>query len=764
VTTWKTIPLTILLAVATAANLAAQSLELISRVHPSQIADTGAAANTATQSPDAPNLPLTVSISDDGRYVAFVSRATNLVAGQQDTNSQYDVFLRDLLTGVTTLVSRSMTSPLRTGGLGSDWAAISGDGRYVAFVSRAKDLAPGQSGDFFGLDTDLLFYDRAADTITLVTRTTGPSVSIEDLAINADGRYIAFTSAGNFVPGDDTNSRDVFLYDQVTGTIRLVSQPAAAGASWKPVISPDGRFVVFQNLDDGSGSLFDRTSDALTPLGSVEAAAFSANGRYLTFTAKGSLSLYDLQTRTTTSPLNGGHDPITNNRIAISDDGRFTVFSSSDPSLPGQSPLFRTLGLYLFDRIAGTFTLVRLESPVAPVVGSHPSISGDGRFVVFVNSRPDVVPGQTDENESHDVFLFDRTTGKTTLLSAAGASSAAGDRRSYRPLISRNGARVVFESLASNLVPEIKDFNDGEDVYLYETASGIRSAVTLRAPEAPSLTPDAAVSRAGALSADGRFVAFDSDSPHLLASLEDGNGGNDVFLYDAVTKSTLLVSRSLGSATRTANGGSGRPVISADGRYVLYVSGATDLAPGTPDPNERASFFLFDRVAGTNRFVGSAVAQVFNQPPEMTISADGRWVAYISDLIPGQPPRAPVSVLLWDRETGSTTLVSHSRSAATERANDESLRAGAQLRRTICRVRQRGQRPGFRGDRHRPPARSLPLRPGDRQDGPGEPLPGLHGPRLPAAAQPLFHERRRQIHRLHRLDRGPLQAAGPLLV
>ena len=208
--------------------------------------------------------------------------------------------------------------------------------------------------------------------------------------------------------------------------------------------------------------------------------------------------------------------------------------------------------------------------------------------------------------------------------------------------------------------------NDREDVYVYETASGNESLVSTRAPDSPSLSPTAQ-SAARALSADGRFVAFESDSSSLIAGLEDANDRTDLFLYDATTKSILLVSRAQGSVNRTADGRSVRPVISADGRYVLFSSDAEDLAPGTPDLEQGSHLFLFDRITGATRFVGPSNYNVFASSGhfsgEKDMSPDGRWVAYTSGGGSG--------VFLWDRVTGSTVLVSRSVQGATVTGNDE---------------------------------------------------------------------------------------------
>ncbi len=156
-----------------AAGFAAEPLEVVSRVHPSQVSDTPADAARPPHSPPPP-----VSLSADGRYAVFLSRAVNLVPGQNDVNGSpsvetaEDVFIKDLVTGTVTLVSHSLVSPATTGNRGSSEAVISADGRYVAFISAATDLVSAQEeGHRFFPDYDVLLWDRITGATTLVAAT-----------------------------------------------------------------------------------------------------------------------------------------------------------------------------------------------------------------------------------------------------------------------------------------------------------------------------------------------------------------------------------------------------------------------------------------------------------------------------------------------------------------------------------------------------------------------------------------------------------------
>lgn len=189
------------------------------------------------------------SISGDGRYVAYASAASNLVA--DDSNEVYDIFVHDRVERTTTRISVTTTGDQAVGG-DSLGASISTDGRYVAFYSDAVNLVPDDTNG----RTDIFVHDRVDGTTTRVSvASTGAQAmggaSLEP-AVSGDGRYVAFQSAANNLVANDINGvADVFVRDTVTGTTRRVSlDPAGvesiAGDSDRPAISDDGRYVIFR--------------------------------------------------------------------------------------------------------------------------------------------------------------------------------------------------------------------------------------------------------------------------------------------------------------------------------------------------------------------------------------------------------------------------------------------------------------------------------------------------------------------------------------
>jgi len=379
------------------------------------------------------------STSADGRYVAFFSLASNLVPG--DTNNTLDVFVRDRLAGT---ISRASFSS--AGAQANDESfdpSISADGRYVAFGSSASNLVPGDTNN----NEDIFVRDRLAGTTSRVSVSSAGAQgnNLSKLAsISADGRYVAFESiATNLVPGDTNGTSDVFVRDRLAGTTSRVSVSSAGAQgndeSFDPSISADGRYVAFVS-----------SASNLVPVDTNNNKDIFIRDRLAGTTSRVSFS-------STGAPGNNlSENP------SISADGRYVAFVSSASNLvPGD-----TNGLpdiFVRDRLVGTTTRVSVSS--AGVQGNNmserPSISADGRYVAFGSIASSLVPGDT--NSSYDVFLRDRLAGTTSRASFSSAG-AQGNEGSNLPSISADGRYVVFISVASNLVPG--DTNSSYDVFV----------------------------------------------------------------------------------------------------------------------------------------------------------------------------------------------------------------------------------------------------------------------------------------------------------
>ena len=338
------------------------------------------------------------SISGGGRFVAFESNATNLVA--DDTNGVRDVFVRDRVTGRTELVSVASDGTL--GNHDSSFASISGDGRFVAFSSLASNLVAGDSNGV----QDVFVRDRVTGTTERVSvglngEANGDSVCF-GTAISRDGHYIAFHSAAtNLVPDDTNGKTDVFLHDRVTGTTERVSLASNGaqgdGDSGDVSISADGRFVAFDSrasnlvADDTNGKLDVFVRDRLRR--TTERVSLSSKGSQAEGTAPfDALSLFP----------------------SISADGRFVAFSSLAMNLVAGDTNDK-LDVFLHDRVTRTTERVSIASDgTQGNAGSgQTAISGDARFVAFFSLANNLVPGDSNAgnaNDGLDVFLRDRQT------------------------------------------------------------------------------------------------------------------------------------------------------------------------------------------------------------------------------------------------------------------------------------------------------------------------------------------------------------------
>ena len=220
---------------------------------------------------------------------------------------------------------------------------------------------------------------------------------------------------------------------------------------------------------------------------------------------------------------------------------------------------------------------------------SYASISPDGRFVAFESPASNLVPGDT--NSSLDIFVRDTLTNTTTRVSVDSAGNQ-GLGHSASPSISADGRFVAFYSDATNLVPG--DTNNAKDIFVRDTLTNTTSRVSV----------DSAGNQAnedsenGSISADGRFVAFDSFATNLVPG-DNTNNANDIFVRDTLTNTTTRVS--VDSAGNQGNSGSYSASISADGRRVAFDSYSSNLVPG--DTNNTLDLFVSDtgNTPGNNR-------------------------------------------------------------------------------------------------------------------------------------------------------------------
>lgn len=629
-------------------------------------------ASNGSQSDSEPdnNAFLRGGISDDGRYVVFASKAALVPAA---VGKPTQIYRRDRVSGATELIS------LGSDGMPADMAMSPGpmtpDGRYLAFSTAATNFPHGTpagspiQNQVYRLDLN----DRSIERVTVSYNGLATNGYRENLDISDDGRFVMFWSIDrNILPGDtDLPSYDTFLRDLQTSTTQQVDVTDTGAPSGGLDLSPsgdisgvgrlsaDGRYAVFyssQRLvaedtdNDADVFRFDRitgTSELVSttvgnsaPLRSSAAAAISADGSRVLYQSypdglfEPSLTLLRDFTSGTQDSFSFGRRLVFPFRQSLSDDG--TKVFLSNVTLDTTTPFEE---IYRFD--PATATLTRLSRPHPPVVGAWangpsggrqlstakdgPSPSADARFVAFASSASNLVVGDT--NGVADIFVRDRLTGTTELISAR-ANGTPSDCVSEMPTLTPDARYVVFTSCGALAAPAS---GAQQEVYRYDRILQTMELVSVNASgqraSGNSTYPD--------VSADGNVVTFSSIATDLVSP---GTSGSQVFVRELPTGSTVLVSRALTGGGGNSYADSSR--ISGNGRFVGYSSAATNLVNG--DTNGRLDAFSFDRLTqSTERIsVSSAGAQSAGSSRFGSFSNDGTTAVFTGtagDLAAGTP-------------------------------------------------------------------------------------------------------------------------------
>ncbi len=640
-----------------ARDLAAGTTELIS------VATNGLSGNGPSSSP---------VVSADGRFVAFVSTASNLVP--DDTNDVSDIFVRDRTASVTVLVSVARNSAASGSGP-SDCPVLTPDGRFVGFQSWSTNLV---SGDFNG-HPDLFRRDLQSGITTLISiRSTRSSIASlsngasRSLALSADGSRAVFLSAArNLAPAPRGNETGLFFRDLAAGTNRMIDLLPLTAANQKsievrnPTLSADGRWVavhVSPPASFGPAGMFhihlgtvtntlERVAPTLNtrtpfPKGSDSSRPFlSEDGQTVVFEARrGSASTLiipnNLQDPPAVYAWSPGSEPtvLSTNLamadprfgarpmgevLAASDTAEFVAYSGYQPSAIEPTP-GAPLNLWVVHHpTLETRRLTRAEfSDDAP----QPSFSANGRRIAFVSADPRLVPG--DLNNAPDVFLYDWDSQQLELVSVR-STSRPSESASFPSIgalsgLSADGSRIVYITDAPH--GPATDTNEAPDVFVRDLTTGTTWLASAQAGESRAGN---GVSSEPSFSTDGRWVAFLSTSTNLAGPT--GNGAQNVFLRDLTSSNTWLVSRSAVTGLPSPSDCS-QPALSPDGRHVAFVSGAALL---TEDTNLPRDLYLFDRESGTLQLVTSNVVSgetlagnLHSRNPRW--SPDGRWLVFES--------------------------------------------------------------------------------------------------------------------------------------
>lgn len=655
------------------------TLDIVARTPPSQAIGWAGGGNT-------------VQLSADGRYVVHSSSSQHLFTGQQDQPDTPDVFVYDRQSGAHQLVSHVAGNPSQSCGGQVPYGSrtISADARWIAFESSCQ--SPG-SGNVY-------LYDRDTQTLRLLSKVPGtglPAGLSKLLDISDDGRWVLLASyAQSIAPGATSNQLALFLVDREdpSGALQLVVSRSGAQAIDRSTMSANGRYVAFSstlpNLDpavpdndlNSQSFVYDRSTGTTrmvsripgqnVPVGSAvvhSGYVFSANGQLFypssvgvfPFPSQRGILVYDPQ--------------LDQHAMMVPAESTMPVAASSD----GQWLLYTQFGagtrsVWLANRAGNLIPVDR--GPVAGSPANGPgypvALSADGNRVLFLSKATDLVPGVLDGNGSVDVYAYDRSTDTRVLLSGSAQNRLqAGNGESGRSeglmALSADGQSAAFASGASNLAAGVVDANSAADLFVTGTGASAPQLLTSTLLPVPLSTPFSYVHH---VSADGRWITWDEYLRGLM-------------LRDLQTGAEWLVGQSHANPGTPANSYRSPTALSADGRWVWFVSPATDLIPGfvsaVPPGNRPTLIYQFDRLDGSvillSHADGLPATGLANNAHLGGVSADGRWTLFSAKpqgLVAGVAADAPMQVFLYDRENRSARLVSQSASSPGSVANGES--------------------------------------------------------------------------------------------
>jgi Tol biopolymer transport system component len=501
--------------------------------------------------------------SPDGAWLAFVTEASNL--GPTDTNGVSDVYLRDLVTGTTTLVS--------TNAAGTD----SGNGPATA------------------------------------------------LSFSPDGTRIAYTSgASDLGPTDTNGAADVYVRDLVTGDHELVSVDAAgtdSANSWSgmPVFSPDGGKIAFLSDADDFGPTDSTHPDVSFPTDIYVRDLAAGTTNLVTVNAAGTDSGngYSDYVRPT------GYGDFSKQALFSPDGTRIVFHSHANDLVPNDAPRAQTgdLDVFMRDLATGTTTLISAKG-AGTGSGNGRSLdaafSPDGTKVLFTSVADDLGPTDspragTVAEVQYDVYLRDLASGTTTLVSANAAGTGSGNGRAEEPVFSPDGTRIAFTSPSNDLGPHDSDplvpwpyDRANADVYLRDLTTGVTSMVSTNAAGTDGSNSN---SMLPVFSADGTKIAFTStgsdhgptDTVRCATSSGPATGPCfDLYVRDLATGKISLASinsaRTNGGDASSGNFGG---VFSPAGNRLAYLSFADDLDPPDGDrpghPNDDVDVYVASR-------------------------------------------------------------------------------------------------------------------------------------------------------------------------
>jgi hypothetical protein len=380
------------------------------------------------------------SLSGDGRLVAFISTAENLVPG--DSNDLADIFVYDTQTRITERVSINADGASANGL--SYHPQISADGRFVSFTSIASNLVGDDTNNF----ADIFVFDRLTNDIDRVS--VGDEGTQSDRwsdwsSISADGRYVVFSSAANnLVYGDTNQALDVFLHDRLTGQTRRVSvgsdgSQGNKGAGWGAKISADGRFITFSS-----------TAENLVPNDTNQISDVFIHNRVNGKTERIS---------TPSAPaagISGFENPTLSwngSKAAYGAQFSFSDFEEPSPSI------------FLYDRSTGLSSPLGINNVMTGVQhrSAQAVLSSEGGHLAFTKAE-NLAP-ENEKNRQWEVVLVDLENGDLFSIPNSQNNNILYSQMIGPPSLSGNGNAVAFSAISELQDPENQ--SGAAQIYLY---------------------------------------------------------------------------------------------------------------------------------------------------------------------------------------------------------------------------------------------------------------------------------------------------------
>ncbi len=566
---------------------------------------------------------ITFALSSNASVVAFESAASNLAP--RDTNRVADIFARDLMAGTTTLVSRNADGTASGNGP-STGPLISADGRYVIFDSAASNLV---TNDFNGTN-DLFIHDLTTHVTSLVSvnaddtgSPNGPSFSP---SISEDGLTVAFVSrATNLVAGVTNRAGEIYVRFVAAGTnlwgtgpyigLGLASSTPSASS---PVLSADGRFVAFKT-DQGIVVRYDTQRP-------TNIAFLRTNNTFISFFDNPRLGLIGPATAETS--LATSRDGRWISCVCSNYSGVGRVVQQSDletliewtgPPLPGPPyPMYPFINRFPVGGMVSTNFLFTGSTNRYNAPAAIHAMSADGQRFLFI--APTALPGSGSNvlREPSGLWFRDMATNVCVLLSTNRAGQPGPDLSGIMPALSPDGALVAWDSPDPNLVED--DLNGTWDVFTREVATGETRLVSSRHAGLPEQTGRAlSWLTPGSVSGDGRRVAVLTYDSSL--GTNDTNRWADAIVRDVATGTNFnlglpfqAVNPDAPSITNTVPSTNGALAarLSTNGRYVLLAKEAVIST----------NLYWRDLVSGKN------LSLVSGSVPGFSMSPNGRYVAY----------------------------------------------------------------------------------------------------------------------------------------